>query len=71
MPQSIVVVNIRELTVDPEWSNLEPAAPVVDDVPAVISEVVRPINAQDGDLLPVSAFTANPDGTWEPGKRKI
>ena len=60
----------KELTVDPEWSNLEPAAPVVDDVPAVISEVVRPINAQDGDLLPVSAFTANPDGTWEPGSAK-
>lgn len=60
----------KELVVDPAWSNLEIAAPAIDDVPAVISEIVRPINAQDGDLLPVSAFTANPDGTWEPGSAK-
>ena len=28
-----------------------------------------PINAQDGDLLPVSAFKGIEDGTWEQGTR--
>ncbi len=60
----------KELAVDPAWSALEVEAPVDDDVPAVISNIVRPINAQDGDLLPVSAFVANADGTWEPGSAK-
>jgi len=35
--------------------------------PAFINEVVRPINAQDGDLLPVSAFKGIEDGTWYQG----
>ena len=60
----------KELAVDAAWSNLEIETPATDDVPAVISNIVRPINAQDGDLLPVSAFTVNPDGTWEPGSAK-
>ena len=38
--------------------------------PAFINEVVRPINAQDGDLLPVSAFKGIEDGTWEQGTAK-
>ncbi|MBQ8239971.1 MAG: 4Fe-4S dicluster domain-containing protein, partial [Bacteroides sp.] len=32
-----------------------------------INEVVRPINAQNGDLLPVSAFKGYEDGTWPQG----
>jgi pyruvate-ferredoxin/flavodoxin oxidoreductase len=32
--------------------------------------VVRPINAQNGDLLKVSNFVNNPDGTWEQGTAK-
>ncbi len=38
--------------------------------PAFINEVVRPINAQDGDLLPVSAFKGIEDGTWYQGTSK-
>ena len=57
----------KELTVDPAWANL-PADPKVErDEPAYISDLVRPINAQDGDLLPVSAFKVSVDGTWEQG----
>ena len=29
--------------------------------------MVRPINAQNGDLLPVSAFKVSEDGTWQQG----
>ncbi|MGL4518933.1 MAG: pyruvate:ferredoxin (flavodoxin) oxidoreductase [Phocaeicola sp.] len=53
------------LTVDAAWANLEVEAPATNNDPAFINEVVRPINAQDGDLLPVSAFTGKEDGTWD------
>ena len=55
------------LAVDPAWANLAPEAPATNDDPAFINEVVRPINAQDGDLLPVSAFKDSVDGTWPSG----
>ena len=57
----------KQLTVDPAWANLEVEAPAANNDPAFINEVVRPINAQDGDLLPVSAFKGIEDGTWEQG----
>jgi len=57
----------EELVVDKAWSNLEIPAEVADNVPAFIHDVVQPINAQNGDLLPVSAFRGREDGTWEPG----
>ena len=57
----------KELAVDPAWASL-PADPAVErDEPAYISDLVRPINAQNGDLLPVSAFNISVDGTWEQG----
>jgi len=57
----------KQLTVDPAWSNLVVEGPVADNAPAFIHNVVRPINAQNGDLLPVSAFKGREDGTWDPG----
>ncbi len=59
-----------QLTVDPAWSNLVVEDKAVDNTPAFINDIVRPINAQDGDLLPVSAFKDNADGTWENGTSK-
>ena len=60
----------HQLTVDPAWANLEVEAPAANNDPAFINEVVRPINAQDGDLLPVSAFKGIEDGTWYQGTAK-
>jgi pyruvate-ferredoxin/flavodoxin oxidoreductase len=57
----------KQLTVDPAWANLADDAPVVRDEPKYISELVRPINAQNGDLLPVSAYKGIEDGAWEQG----
>ncbi|MCM1337910.1 MAG: pyruvate:ferredoxin (flavodoxin) oxidoreductase [Candidatus Amulumruptor caecigallinarius] len=57
----------KELPVDPAWVNLPDEAPVKNDDPAFINEIVRPINAQDGDLLKVSSFKGFEDGTWEQG----
>ena len=57
----------KELAVDPAWSNLPADAVKENNDPAFINEVVRPINAQNGDLLPVSAFKGIEDGTWPQG----
>jgi pyruvate-ferredoxin/flavodoxin oxidoreductase len=58
----------RKLDVDPAWSNLaEEPAPVHQGDTPFIANVVRPINAQDGDLLPVSTFKGIEDGSWPLG----
>ena len=57
----------HRLDVDPAWAELPDDMEVKDNVPEFISNMVRPINAQDGDLLPVSAFRGIEDGTWQPG----
>lgn len=60
----------KQLAVDPAWANLADDAAATNNDPAFINEVVRPINAQDGDLLPVSAFKGIEDGTWYQGTSK-
>ena len=60
----------NQLVVDPAWANLPDDEVVANNDPAFINEVVRPINAQDGDLLKVSAFKGIEDGTWEQGTAK-
>jgi pyruvate-ferredoxin/flavodoxin oxidoreductase len=59
----------KKLTVKPEWANLPDDEPKADNAPAFVKELVRPINAQAGDLLPVSAFTkfGTADGSWMVG----
>ena len=59
----------KELTVDPAWANLADEAKVEDDAPAFVKEIVRPMNAQAGDLLKVSDFVKfnTTDGTWQTG----
>ena len=60
-------VEYKTLAVDPAWASLPEDEKVVRDEPAFISDLVRPINAQNGDLLPVSAYKGYEDGTWEQG----
>ena len=59
----------KQLTVDAAWANLEDDAIVEDNAPAFVKELVRPINAQAGDLLKVSDFINHDtvDGTWQNG----
>ena len=61
----------KELAVDPAWASLEALPKVYTDGDDFINKVVRPINAQDGDLLPVSSFKGIEDGTWHPGTAKF
>ena len=59
----------KELTVDPAWANLPEDEAKSDDAPKFVKELVRPMNAQAGDLLKVSDFVKNDtvDGTWQNG----
>lgn len=61
----------HKLAVDPAWAELPeadlPLPDAVKGAPEFITNVVLPINRQDGDLLPVSAFTCSSDGTWPQG----
>ena len=55
------------LAVDPAWANLPADEAPKYDEPEYITSLVRPINAQNGDLLPVSAYKGIEDGAWEQG----
>ncbi len=57
----------HKLAVDPAWAQLPDDAKASNNDPAFINEIVRPINAQNGDLLKVSDFKNIPDGTWQQG----
>ncbi len=60
----------KQLPVDKAWSQLPADEPVKNDDPEFINKVVRPINAQAGDDLKVSAFADRVDGTWDQGTAK-
>ena len=59
----------KQLAIDATWANLADEAVVEDDAPAFVKELVRPINAQAGDLLKVSDFIKHDtvDGSWQVG----
>ena len=59
----------KELAVDPAWAELADDNNNIDDAPDFIKVLVRPINAQSGDLLKVSDFVKfdTIDGTWQNG----
>ena len=57
----------QKLVVDPAWANLPNEVEEKRDEPEFITKIVRTINAQEGDKLPVSAFKGLEDGTWPVG----
>ena len=57
----------KQLTIDPAWATLPADAVIERDEPDFIKNIVRPINAQDGASLPVSAYKGMEDGTWPCG----
>ena len=62
-------VEYKKFEVKPEWADLLDDEVKEDDAPAFIKELVRPINAQAGDLLKVSDFVKHGtvDGSWMVG----
>ncbi|MEI6347612.1 MAG: pyruvate:ferredoxin (flavodoxin) oxidoreductase [Bacteroidota bacterium] len=60
--------DVTKVEVDANWSKLTiPAKAEGKVVPAFIRDVVEPMNAQEGDNLPVSAFLGREDGTFPAG----
>ena len=60
--------DIKKIEVPAEWANINSNGENTEEnVPEFIAKVVRPVNAQKGDRLPVSAFTGREDGTWDQG----
>lgn len=57
----------HQLAVDPAWVSLPEDAKVERNEPEYITNITRVINAQDGDLLPVSAYLDSVDGSWHQG----
>ena len=57
----------KTLAVDSAWAQLPADEEVKRNEPEFISKIVRPINAQNGDLLPVSAYKGIEDGAWQQG----
>jgi pyruvate-ferredoxin/flavodoxin oxidoreductase len=63
--------DVIKVDVPAEWANIDSNFSLDQDAaPEFIQKVVRPINAQVGDDLPVSAFKGREDGTWEQGTAK-
>ncbi len=50
-----------------DWAQAEDAPAPTRDVPAVVTEILDPINAQKGDDLPVSALMRYKDGVMDMG----
>ena len=53
---------LHKIEVPASWAQVAPEAPVQREEPEFVSKVMRPMLAQQGDKLPVSAFT--PDGIF-------
>lgn len=59
---------VVEIPVKAEWANLPDEEPAVNPYDTdFVHNVVRVINAQKGDSLPVSTFVGREDGTWDNG----
>ena len=61
---------VEKVEVPAEWAAIEvkaAEAAVDSSRPDFVKNIVDPINALKGDLLPVSAFLGREDGTWDNG----
>lgn len=60
--ESIVKVEVPE-----SWKSVEDLAAATLEAPAFIKDILEPMNRQEGDKLPVSAFVGREDGTFPAG----
>ena len=58
---------LHEITVPAEWADAEDPKEKYVELPEFIEEVLMPMNRQEGDDLPVSAFDGIEDGTFPSG----
>lgn len=59
---------VTKVEIPAEWASINAEFQLEHgEAPAFIKDLVRPVNAQLGDDLPVSIFKGREDGTWEQG----
>ncbi len=61
------IAEIVEIEVPKEWVNAEDKSEIKLELPEFIENILIPMNRQEGDSLPVSAFNGIEDGTFPPG----
>jgi pyruvate-ferredoxin/flavodoxin oxidoreductase len=61
------ISHLVKIDVPEAWANASEAASENTTVPKFITEVLEPMNKQEGDYLPVSAFAGREDGTFPSG----
>ncbi|MDF2883227.1 MAG: nifJ2 [Clostridiaceae bacterium] len=61
------VESIVKIDVPASWKDAEDEAASAKEVPTFIKNILEPMNRQDGDKLPVSAFIGMEDGTFPAG----
>lgn len=59
--------SIVKITIPASWKGAQDEAAASSDAPAFIKNILIPMNRQEGDKLPVSAFLGMEDGTFPPG----
>ena len=58
---------IKKINVPDSWANAEDPKEKYEELPEFIEEILIPMNRQEGDDLPVSAFSGREDGTFPSG----
>ncbi|MCD8141289.1 MAG: pyruvate:ferredoxin (flavodoxin) oxidoreductase [Planctomycetaceae bacterium] len=61
------IVNLVEVPVPSSWADAADAAKAEPDLPHYVAAIAAPMNRQQGDSLPVSAFVGMEDGSFPPG----
>jgi pyruvate-ferredoxin/flavodoxin oxidoreductase len=61
------VKSLVQVEIPAAWADAGDEAPAGGKLPAFIEEVLAPMNRQEGDSLPVSAFSGREDGSFPPG----
>lgn len=61
------ISNIAKIDVPTDWAKAEDSVGVKIALPEFIEDVLIPMNRQEGDSLPVSAFIGREDGTFPSG----
>jgi len=61
---------VKKIEIPAHWANAEDKPKPQKDVPDFIKNILEPMNRQEGDKLPVSAFVGMEDGTFPQGTAK-
>ncbi len=61
------ITDLVKVEIPADWAEAKDEAKENADIPEFIEEVLIPMNRQEGDDLPVSAFTGREDGTFPAG----